>query len=205
LKANERREDGILMYRCKFYVLNDQELKSLILSEMHKVPYVGHPGYQKTLVTVNKQYFWPSVKKEVTYFIARCLECQKLKAEHKNPTGLLQPLPIPEWKWEVVTMDFITTFPRIAKQHDFIMVAVDKLTKDAHFILVKLTHKAIDIVEIYMHKVYKLHGIPKIIVFDRDSNFTLNFWKGLFKGFGTNLSFSTIYHPEIDGQTERVN
>jgi hypothetical protein len=172
---------------------------------MHNVPYVGHPGYQKTIAVVKSQYYWPGMKKEVVDFIAKCLECQKFKAEHRHPTGLLQPLPIPEWKWEVVTMDFITKLPRTTKQHDSIMVVVDKLTKDAHFIPVNLTHKETNIVDIYMREIARIHGIPKTIVSDRDPKFTSNFWKGLFKGFGTNLNFSTTYHPESDGKTERVN
>jgi hypothetical protein len=90
------------------------------------------------------------MKKEVVDFIAKCLECQKVKAENRHPTRFLQPLPIPKWKWEVVKMDFITKLPRTNKQHDSIMVVVDKLTKDANFILVKLTHKATNIANIYM-------------------------------------------------------
>jgi hypothetical protein len=103
--------DEIIMYRGKIYVPNSNELKNVILREMHNVPYVGHPGYHKTIVVVKSQYYWPDMKKEVVDFIARCLECQKVKAEHRHPAGLLQPLPIPEWKWEVVTMDFITKLP----------------------------------------------------------------------------------------------
>jgi hypothetical protein len=111
----ELKEDGILMYRHRVCVPNVQELKNLLLSEMHKDPYAGHPGYQKTIAAVKKQYYWPGMKNEVVDFIARCLECQKVKVEHRHPAGLLQPLPIPEWKWEVVTMDFITKLPRTAK------------------------------------------------------------------------------------------
>jgi hypothetical protein len=146
----ELRDDGIRMYRHRVYVSTDQELKSLLLSEMHKVPYVGNLGYRKTFVAVKKQYYWPCMKKEVVDFIARCLECQKVKTKHKHSIGLTQPFPIPEWKWEVVTMYFITKFPRTAKQHDSIMVVVEKRTKAAHFIQVKSTHKATNIVEIYM-------------------------------------------------------
>jgi hypothetical protein len=127
------------------------------------------------------------------------LECQKVKAKHRHPVGLLQPLPIPEWKWEVVTMDFITKLPKNNKKHDSIMVVVEKLTKSTHFIPVKLTHKATNIVDIYMREIAKLHGITKKIVFGIDMKFTLNFWKGLFKGFVTKLNFSTTYHPEFDG------
>ena len=102
-------------------------------------------------------------------------------------------------------MDFITKLLISNKQHDSIMVVVDKLTKYAHFIRVNITHKASNIFDIYMREISRLHGIPKTIVSDRDPKFTSNFWKGLFNGFGTNLNFSTTYHPESDGQTKRVN
>jgi hypothetical protein len=197
--------DEILMYRGIIYVPNSQELKSMILREMHNVPYAGHLGYQKIIAAVKSQYYWLGMKKEVVDFIARCLECQKVKAEHRHPVGLLQPLPIPEWKWEVVTMDFITKIPRTNKQHDCIMVVVDKLTKAAHFVPVKFIHKVVNIVVVYMKEIARLHGIPKTIVSDREPKFTSKFWRGLFNGFGTNLNFSTTCHPESDGQTERVN
>jgi hypothetical protein len=93
-------------------------------------------------------------------------------------------------------MDFINKLPRTNKNHDSIMVVVDKLIKDAHFILVKLTQKASNVVDICMREVARLHGIPNIIVSNRDPKFTSNFWKGLFRGFKTNLNFSTTYHPE---------
>jgi hypothetical protein len=118
---------------------------------------------------------------------------------------LLQPLPIPQWKWEVVTMDFITGLPRTSKQHDAIMVVMDKLTKATHFITLKTTHKATYVVDIYMRELARLHGIPKTIVFDKAPKFTLMFWKCLFKGFGTNLNFNIAYYLEFDGKTERVN
>jgi hypothetical protein len=85
------------------------------------------------------------MKKEIVEYIVKCMECQKVKAKHRHPTGLLQPLPILEWKFEVVTMDFIIGLPRTGKQHDSIMVVVDKLTKAAHFIPLKATHKEIDV------------------------------------------------------------
>ena len=150
LEGYELKEDGILMYRRGFYVPNDQELKSMLLSKMHKVPYARHPCYQKTIFIVKKQHYWPRKKKDITNFIARCLQCQKVKVEHIHQVGLLQLLPIPEWNWEVVTMDFITKLPRIAKKHDSIMAIVDKLTKSSHFIPMKSAHKETNIDEIYM-------------------------------------------------------
>jgi hypothetical protein len=119
--------------------------------------------------------------------------------------GLLQPFPILEWKWEVVTIDFITKFPRTTKHHDSIMAVMDKLTKTAHFILVKTTHKEANIAEIYMKKIAKLHNVSKAMVLDRDPQFTSNFWKELFKGFGINLNFSTTYHLEMNGKTKMTN
>ena len=135
------------------------------------------------------------MKNDVAEYIARCMECKKVKVEHWHPAGLLQPLPIPEWKWDVVMMDFITKLPKMILQNDAIMVVVDKLIKAAHFIPVKTTHKVANIANIYMKEVSRLHGILKDIISDRDSNFTSKFWKGLFEGFGTSLNMSTWYHP----------
>ena len=95
-------------------------------------------------------------------------------------------------------MDFITGLPMTSRQHDSIMVMVDKLTKEAHFISVKSTHKIDDITKIFMKDIFKLHGFPKEIVSNRDVKFTSNFWKGLFVDLGTKLNFSTSYHPHTD-------
>jgi hypothetical protein len=197
--------DGILLHKNMIFVPNVQDLKRMILYEMNNGPYVGHVGYQKTVEAIKSHYFWPGMNKEITKYITRCMECQKVKDENRHPAGLLQPLTIPEWKWEMVTMGFITGLPRTGNMHDSIMVAVDKLTKAAHFILLKNTHKETEVVDIFMKEVARLHRIPKTIVSDRDPKFTSNFWKGLFKRFKTNLKFSTTYHLESAGQAERVN
>jgi hypothetical protein len=102
-------------------------------------------------------------------------------------------------------MDFIAGLPRTRKQHDSIMVVVEKLTKATHFIPLKTTHRVADVVDIFLKEVARLHGIPRTIVSVRDPKFTSIFWKGLFKEFRTNLNFSTTYHPKSDGQTKRVN
>jgi hypothetical protein len=138
-------KSGLLMYKNRLYVPESNEIKLLILDELHKKPYSGHPGYQKLITMLRKEFYWPNMKGETTEYLARCLECQQVKVEHQHPTGLLQPLPIPEWKWEVISMDFITGLPRSSKQNDSIMVVVDKLSKETHFIPVKSTYKAINI------------------------------------------------------------
>jgi hypothetical protein len=139
------------------------------------------------------------MKGETTEYLARCQDCQWVKAEHQHLAGLLHPLPVPEWKWETISLDFIIGFPKTQKQNDSIMDVIDKLSKSAHFILVKSTFKAINIVEIFMKEIFRLHGIPKMVILDRDVKFTSSFWKELFAGLNTNLNFSTSYHPQIDG------
>jgi hypothetical protein len=149
------------------------------------------PITRKKIVAIRSQFFWSGMKKDVVDYITRCMECQRVKEEHRHPTGLLQPLPIPKKKWEVVTIDFITKIPRTTRHHDLIMVVVDKLAKVAHFFPIKTTHTTTNITEIYMKEIARLHGIPRTIVSNRDTKFTSNFRRGLFKGFGTNLNFST--------------
>jgi hypothetical protein len=102
-------------------------------------------------------------------------------------------------------MDFITGLPKSVKQNDVIMVVVDKLSKSSHFIPIKSTYKAIDIVNIFMKEIFRLHGMPREIVSDIDKKFTSRFWKSLMAGFKTKLLFSTTYHPQTDGRTKRAN
>ena len=114
------------------------------MDEIHQAPYSGHPGYQKIIATTRKQQFWPGMKKDIAEYISKCMKCQQVKVEHQHPRGLLHPFLVPEWKWEVISMDFITGLPMTWRQHDSIMVVVDKLIKEAHFILVKSTYKTDD-------------------------------------------------------------
>ena len=99
---------------------------------------------------IRKDFFWPNMKKQVAEYLASCVECQQVKVEHQHPTGFLNPLSIPEQKWEVIDMDFITCLPKNVKQHDSIMVVVDKLSKASHFIPVKSNYKVVSIVDIFM-------------------------------------------------------
>ena len=114
--------------------------------------------------------FWPGIKNDIAEYISKWMKCQQVKVEHQHPTSLLQPFPTPEQKWEVISMDFITGFPMTMRQHDSIMVVVDKLTKASHFIPVKSTYKADAIANIFMKEIFRLHGLPKEIIFDSDTN-----------------------------------
>jgi hypothetical protein len=100
-------EHGLLMHENRIYVPSSRELRNLVLKEMHNVPYVRHLGYQKTIAAVRSQFFWSGMKRDIVDYIAKCMECQRVKIEHRHPMGFLQLLPIPKKKWEVVTVDFI--------------------------------------------------------------------------------------------------
>ena len=151
---------------------------------------------------LRKEYFCPNMKTEVAEYIARCFECQQVKTEHKHPARLLQPLPIPNWKWEIISIDFVTGLPKNQNLNDSIMVVVDKLSKATHFIPVKTMYKAANIADIFLKQIFRLHGILKVIISNRDPKFIGKFWKSLFKVLNTTLNFSTSFHPQIDGQTE---
>ena len=138
-------------------------------------------------------------------YVAECDVCQRVKAEHLKSGGTLQPLPIPSWKWEDISMDFITSLPRTSHGYNSIWVIVDRLTKSAHFLPVKANYAVEKYAELYLTKIVCLHGVPKSIVSDRGPQFTAQFWKSLHDAMGTNISFSTAYHPQTGGQTERVN
>jgi hypothetical protein len=128
-----------------------------------------------------------------------------VKAEHQRPAGLLHLLKIPEWKWEEIGMDFIVGFIRTSTGYDSIWVIVDMLTKVAHFIPVKTTYSGAKLAELYIARIVCLHGVPKKIVSDRGSQFTSRYWNKLHECLDTRLNFSSAYHPQTDGQTERTN
>ena len=144
------------------------------------------------------------MKKDIPEYVSKCLTCQQVKAKHQVPSGLLNPLPIPQWKWDNITMDFVSSFPLTQRKHDTVWVIVDRLTKSAHFLPVRLDYSMNSLVELYVSEIVRLQGIPLSIVSYRDPRFTLRFWKELQSAFSTRLNFSTAFHPQTDGQSERV-
>ncbi|KAA0037289.1 ty3-gypsy retrotransposon protein [Cucumis melo var. makuwa] len=176
-----------------------------LLTEAHSSPFTMHPGSTKMYQDLRCVYWWMNMKKEVADFISRCLVCQQVKAPRQRPAGLLQPLSVPGWKWESVSMDFIRGLPKTLKGYTVIWVFVYRLTKSAHFIPGKSTYTASKWGQLYMTEIVKLHGVPVSIISDKDARFTSKFWKGLQLALGTRLDFSTTFHPQTDGQTERLN
>ncbi|XP_071674272.1 uncharacterized protein [Lolium perenne] len=159
--------NGVLWYNGRLCVPNIPELKNLIMEEAHNTPYSIHPGGSKMYQDLKDTFWWHGMKRDIAFFIARCDVCQKVKAEHQRPAGLLQPLKIPVWKWEEVGMDFITGLPRSSRGHDSIWVIVDRLTKVAHFLPVKTTDRGRALADLYISRIVSLHGVPKVIVSDR--------------------------------------
>ena len=151
---------------------DDKELKKKLLFEAHNTMFTMHLGSNKMYQDLKQHYWWKGMKRDVTEYLSKCLTCQQVKAEHQILTGLLNPLPIPQWKWDNITMDFVSSLPLTQKKHDSVWVIVDKLTKSAHFIPVRMDYLMDRLAELYMKKIVRLHGIPLSIVSDRDPRFT---------------------------------
>jgi hypothetical protein len=150
-------------------------------------------------------YWWYGMKRDVAEYVTLCDTCQQVKAEYQRSTGLLQSLQVSEWNWKEIAMDFIVGLPSTQSGYDSIWVIVDRLTKVAHFIPVKTIYLGPQLAELYMSRIVYLHGVPKKIVSDRGTQFTLKFWERLHETLDTQMCFSSAYHPQIDGQTKRVN
>jgi hypothetical protein len=206
-KTSDFSEDsqGTLWLGKRICVPNQKPIKESILKEAHESAYSIHPGSTKMYKDLKTHYWWYSMKQDIAEYVSLCDTYQQVKAEHQRLAGLLQPLKIPEWKWEEIGMDFIVGLPRTPAGYDSIWVIVDCLTKAAHFIPVKTTYSGAKLAEHYMTRIVCLHGVPKKIVSDRGSQFTSKIWEKLHESMDTKLNFSSAYHTQMDGQTERTN
>ncbi|GKB29542.1 putative reverse transcriptase domain-containing protein [Tanacetum coccineum] len=144
------------------------------------------------------------MKADIATYVSKCLTCAKVKAEHQRPSGLLVQPEIPQWKWDNITMDFVTKLPKSLQGYDTIWVIVDRLTKSAIFTPMRETDSMEKLARMYLKEVVTRHGIPVSIICDRDPRFASNFWRSLQKALGTNLDMSTTYHPQTDGQSDRT-
>ncbi|GJW04674.1 putative nucleotidyltransferase, ribonuclease H [Tanacetum coccineum] len=177
---------------------------TVIMHESHKSKYSIHPGSDKMYQDMKKLYWWPNMKANIATYVSKCLTCAKVKAEHQRPSGLLVQPDIPQWKWDNITMDFVTKLPKSSQGYDTIWVIVDRLTKSAIFVPMRETDPMDKLARMYLKEVVTRHGIPLSIICDRDPRFTSNFWRSLQNALGTSLDMSTAYHPQTDGQSERT-
>ncbi|GJU31635.1 putative reverse transcriptase domain-containing protein [Tanacetum coccineum] len=154
---------------------------------------------------LKKLYWWPNMKAIIPEYVGKCLTCSRVKAECQKPSGLLIQPEIPTWKWERITMDFVTKLPKTSSVHDKIWVIVDRLTKSAHFILIRETDSMKTLTRLYIKEIVSRHGVSISIILDRDRHFKSRFWQSMQSALGTQLDMSTVYHPEIDGQKFSYN
>ncbi|GKD06504.1 putative reverse transcriptase domain-containing protein [Tanacetum coccineum] len=170
----EPRANGTLCLNNKSWLPCYGDPRTLIMHESHKSKYFVHPGSNKMYQDMKKLYWWPNMKADIATYVSKCLTCLKVKVEHQKPSGLLVQPEIPQWKWDNITMDFVTKLPKTSGGYDTIWEVVTR------------------------------HGIPVSIICDRDGRFTSNFWRAFQKALGTCLDMSTAYHPHTDGQSERT-
>jgi transposase InsO family protein len=197
--------DGLWYLDDRIAVPNDTELRRQILFEYHDSPSAGHLGVTKTIRNVSRRFWWPHMNRTIRAYIRACPSCQRRKPSNQLPGGLLQPLPTPTYKWEQITMDLITDLPPTKAGFDSIVTFVDRLSKQVHFAPTVKTVDAQGLAKIFRQQIFRHHGMPKVIISDRDDKFTSTFWRSLFDAVGTELRFSTAYHPQTDGQSERAN
>ncbi|KAH0654669.1 hypothetical protein KY289_032347 [Solanum tuberosum] len=143
-------------------------------------------------------------EEDIAEFVAKCQNCQQVKYEHQRPACLLQKMPIPKWKWERIAMDFVVGLPKNLGKFDSIWVVVDRLTKSAHFIPVRIDYNTEQLAKVYVKKIVRLHGVALSIISNRGNQFTSKFWSKLHDELGTQLTFSTTFHPQTDGKSERT-
>ena len=195
--------DGLLLRNGLVYV-PDIPSRLDILQSRHDSLLAGHFGISKTFELVSRDYWWPQLRVFIQDYIKSCDICCRSKAVRHKPYGPLLPLPVPNRSWQSISMDFITDLP-LSNGHDSILVIVDRLTKMAHFVPCSKTITSEQTASLVLQNIVCLHGLPDDIVSDRGPQFASRFWSRLFTLLGTNTKLSSAFHPQTDGQSERVN
>lgn len=196
--------EGIIRIKNRIWVGSNLLAQRHILQALHSSALGDHSGVNATYQRVKSLFAWPQLKSSVTGFVQACQVCQQAKAEHSRLPGLLQPLPVPSQSWQSVSMDFIEGLPK-SMGYDVILVVIDRFSKYGHFIPLSHPYTALQVAQVYMSNVYKLHGLPTSIISDRDRVFIARVWQEIFRLSDTQLQMSSSYHPQSDGQTERLN
>lgn len=179
-------------------------IRTRLLTHIHDTPSSGHPGITATLELVKARFWWPSLTKDVINYVQKCKICQSTKASHQTPAGLLQPLPVPQRPWSHIAVDFITDLP-VSQNNTVILTVVDRFSKACRLIPLPKLPSAFETAEALCNHVFRMFGLPDDIVSDRGSQFTSRVWSALCKNLNINVSLTSGYHPQSNGQTERMN
>lgn len=202
--AEWTEEDGVVAFRGKVYVPADGKLRHDIVKAHHDAIHVGHPGRWKTQEHVARNYWWPRMGTYIRGYVRGCADCNRAKTFPSKPAGPLRPNPIPDRRWQIMSVDLIAPLPR-SHGSDAILVVVDRLSKRAHFIPTTTEVDSLGIARLFRDHVWKLHGLPDTVLSDRGTQFVSGFMREFYSLIGVNSARSTAYHPRTDGQTERVN
>jgi hypothetical protein len=198
--------DGLFYTGSCLALPDDADIINAAIAECHNVPYVGHPGKTKTLHMVRRFFWWPvGMAAAVRRYVQRCDSCQRNKGTNQRPGGLLRPLPVPTDTWRSVGMDMVTDLPVTPEGYDSITVFVDRLSKMVRLAPCKKHMDAPDLATLFCEHVFRSHGVPSQFVSDRGSLFVSRFWQSFTKLLGVTTAMSSAYHPQTDGNTERVN
>lgn len=203
-QKNYSIKDNMLYYKDKL-VVSSSELQVELLKQYHDSPTSGHLGRKRTMDLISRHFWFPRMKEIIHRYVKTCEICQRIKASRHKPYGLLVQRNIPARPWLVVTLDFITDLP-VSSGYSSILTVVDTFSKMAHFI--PCSGKNVSAKEttiLFLNNIIRIHGIPEQVISDRGPQFASRFWKELFLLLGTKVSLSSAYHPQSDGQSERVN
>ena len=206
----QKTADGLFLYHGRIVIprpVNDPrhalELRLSLMHELHDA--AGHPGWKRMLAGLLKRFWWKGISADCKDYCSRCVVCNRAKP-HRRGQAPVHPLPVPKYPWEVVGVDFVTCLPRSGKSsYTAVMIIVDHLTRMAHFAPCHDEVTAEEAADMFVHHCYRLHGVPRVLVSDRDPRFISTFWQSLWKRLGTRLNMSTARRPQTDGLTERVN
>ena len=197
-------EDGVVYIEGRVYVPNNRKIKEKILKENHDLADVGHLGQYRMLELIKRTYWWPGLKEDVKKYIQGYFKCQQNKFQHQRKTGELYPLEIPKRPWQEISIDIIGPLLK-SNGMNAIVVIVDRFTKMIRLKATTMNISSEGIAKIYRDEIWKLHEIPRKILSDRGPQFILKFMEKLIKALGTKRQLSTAYHPQTDGQTQRIN
>jgi len=198
-------KEGLLYLKGMLWIPDDGNLRALMLESEHDTKVAGHMGQDKTIELIRRNFWRPKMNERIIDFVRSCPECQKNKAARHQPYGLSSPLELPYAPWQSIAMDFITELP-LSEGCDQLWVVIDRFTKMAHFLPLKKEKKtAADLAVIFAREVWKHHGLPSDVVSDRHPRFTSETWQEFLRLSGICPRMSTAFHPQTDGQMERLN